>query len=237
MRKHPPQTVSLSLFALLSSLALAGCQTLGEEWDWSSVPEHKEPRAELTQIQHSVGFDTGSAHLGSTEREKLTSFLQRNAVASGDRVFVIAGSGPENLAERRRQTVAAYLAHLSLLPKPRAGDFGFEQAAGNTVAVVVRRHIVTLPGCPDFTDAPGRTWNNTVSRNWGCANAINLGMMVADPGDLVQGRPGSLRDGEFAVLAIQRYRMGETKKLDPEDVKATQEQQKVGEGDGGTEGK
>ena len=236
MQKHSPQTASLSLFTLLAGLFLAGCQTLGEEWNWSDVPDRKEPRVELTQIQHSVGFAAGSAHLASTEQEKLKSFLQRNAVAPGDRVFVVAGSGPESVIERRRLTVSAYLTHLSLPPKPQAGDFGFETAKNDAVDVVVRRYVVTLPACPDFTDAPGRTWNNTVSRNWGCANAINLGMMVVDPGDLVRGRQDSRRDGEFAVLAIQRYRAGETKKLDPEDVGATQKQQKSGEGDGGTEG-
>ena len=149
---------------------------------------------------------------------------------------MVAGSGLESVIERRRLTVSAYLSHLSLTPKPQDGDFGFETAKNDTVDVVVRRYVVTLPACPDFTDAPGRTWNNTVSRNWGCANAINLGMMVANPGDLVRGRPGTRRDGEFAVLAIQRYRTGETKKLDPEDVGIVDKQQKVGDGDGGTAG-
>lgn len=237
MRNFPPRSVALSLFTLLSVLALAGCRTLGEEWNWSDVPDSKEPRAELAQIQHDIGFDAGSAHLAGAEQEKLKSFLERNAVAPGDRVFVVSGSGPENLSERRRKTVVAYLSHLSLPPSDLAGDFGFEEAGNDSVSVVVRRYIVTLPGCPDFTDAPGRTWNNTASRNWGCANAINLGVMVADPGDLVRGRPGGFkRDGEFAVLAIQRYRAGETKKLDPEDVGVVEDQQKVGEGDGGTQG-
>ena len=65
MPNQIPPSVSLGLFALLSGLLLTGCQTLGEEWNWSDVPDRKEPRAELTQIQHSVGFAAGSAHMAT----------------------------------------------------------------------------------------------------------------------------------------------------------------------------
>ncbi len=234
MRTPIPQPASLNLFALLSVLLLGACNTTGEKWDWSDVPEPKEPRIDLVQVQHSVAFVYGSAHLAESEMEKLNGFLNRNAVAAGDPVFVIGGEGPDALVERRRQTVAAYLTHLSLQPSAKNDGFGFKSSAEHSVAVVVRRHIVSLPGCPDFTEQPGRTWNNTIARNWGCANATNLGLMVANPGDLERGRPGGPMDGEYAVLAIQRYRAGETKPLIPEDVGKTQSQQKESSGSSGS---
>jgi type IV pilus biogenesis protein CpaD/CtpE len=42
----------------------------------------------------------------------------------------------------------------------------------------------------------------------GCVNAANLARMVADPRDLVQGRPLGDADGARASLAIETYKKG-----------------------------
>jgi pilus assembly protein CpaD len=42
----------------------------------------------------------------------------------------------------------------------------------------------------------------------GCSNEINLGLMVADPNDLVRGRPLAPADAERSALAVQKYRTG-----------------------------
>ena len=52
---------------------------------------------------------------------------------------------------------------------------------------------VILPGCPDWSRDPGFDPRNLPLSNLGCANAYNLGLMVADPGDLAPRRPTSPR--------------------------------------------
>jgi type IV pilus biogenesis protein CpaD/CtpE len=49
----------------------------------------------------------------------------------------------------------------------------------------------------DFTNAP--------SSNFGCATAVNLGLMVASPGDLAAGRSLEPADGKPAASAVARY--------------------------------
>ena len=51
------------------------------------------------------------------------------------------------------------------------------------------------------------------SSNFGCANERNLGLMVANPADLLRGREPGPADGDFAAFGIQRYRADKTEPL------------------------
>jgi type IV pilus biogenesis protein CpaD/CtpE len=51
------------------------------------------------------------------------------------------------------------------------------------------------------------------ARYFGCANANNLRLMVADPRDLEQGAGMADPSGDPALQAVRRHRLGETKPL------------------------
>lgn len=220
--------------ALLFLLFASGCHTVRE--DWANVPQERRPSTDLVQYVHQVSFANESERLTEGERDRLDAFLTHHLVGGSDSVLLRSSESVGNPVSRRLETVKAYLAHRRIIAQPVQGGFGIETPPSGTVSVIVRRHVVTLPGCPDWTDRPGMTWNNTVTRNWGCANAVNLGLMVANPADLADPRTPGPIDGEFAVLAIQRYRAGETKPLDPEDVGTIESQQKTGGSGGGSAG-
>ncbi|MBE0533078.1 MAG: hypothetical protein IH626_19830 [Rhodospirillales bacterium] len=228
-----PRTPLLRLLStalgVASALALTGgCEATFYE-DWSAIPSAKEAKVAPVRYSHAIRFMPESARLEGLERDRLDEFLARMHAGPTDTVLVVgAGGGP--LASRRLETVSAYLAHLAM--RSRTAGEGVEATVPDAVSVVVERYTVTLPACPDWSDRPGRTWNNTVSRDWGCATATNLGLMLVNPGDLVTGRTPGPMDGEFSVLAIQRYRAGETRILAPEDVGTIESQQKTSSGGG-----
>lgn len=233
-RTSPRLPLLLALLPAICATALlaAGCKTVEE--DWSSVPAERAPHADLVQQVHAVPFAAGSDHLTPKAIRQLDAFLAGIHATTTDTALVIGGEGA-NATGRRVETVSAYLEHLGLhVAKPR-GDFGIEPPAANTVSVVVRRYLVTLPACPDWTGRPGRNWNNTPSSNWGCATATNLGLMVTDPTDLAAPRAPGPMDANFAVLSIQRYREGKTTPLAPEDVGTVEAQQKTSSGSGGSD--
>ena len=189
--------------------------------DFSNVPEARAPRADLVQYGHDVAFAAGEARLTNGQRQRLDSFLARLEAGYGDRFYVVAGRGRRGepkqaaarLAERRRQAVTAFLELRKLRVLPLRIEFGIDAPVGEAVKVIVRRYVVTLPGCPDWTGRPGISYDNATSSNFGCATAVNFGLMVADPGDIVAGRHPGLLDGEFAARSIERYRKGETTPL------------------------
>ncbi len=126
--------------------------------------------------------------------------------------------------------VAEYLSAYGVQTSLLSSDFAVKTPKVNAVSLIIRRHVVTLPGCPDWS-GDKTTFNNVPSSNWGCANETNLGLMIAEPSDLVRGRDAGYADGEYAATSINNYRKGETKALAPEDVGVTQSQQKTGEGE------
>ncbi len=81
------------------------------------------------------------------------------------------------------------------------------------VRVTVERYIVTPPACPDWSKPVGEDSQNTPPPNFGCANTANLGMMVANPRDLVHGRSPGTSDGAAVSAAIKRYRDGKIREL------------------------
>jgi pilus assembly protein CpaD len=214
------------VFAVIAGTA--GCESISSlmpEFDAPKMPSSKRLQLQAIDHAHTVSFPAARADLLASEAERLVDFLRNRARAARYTLYVAPEHG--ELADDRAETVAAYLDaqgfHTRVLPaqKKQANSAG-------RVRVVVRSYTVTLPGCPDWTTEPGKSFDNVVHSNWGCATATNLGMMVADPGDLARGRQPGAADAELLSKRIQDYRKGETKALDPEDIGTIEAQQKTG---------
>jgi pilus assembly protein CpaD len=89
-----------------------------------------------------------------------------------------------------------------MAPGERKGDWD------GSVTVTVGRYVATPPPCPNWEKPPGYDWANTPMSNLGCATASNLGLMLADPGDLVRGREVGASDGTAQAKAVEQFRTG-----------------------------
>jgi pilus assembly protein CpaD len=88
------------------------------------------------------------------------------------------------------------------------------------VELVMERYLVTLPACPDWSRQSGTDFSNQPFSNFGCATQSNLGLMVAEPKDLVSGRTLAPADGVHQAEGIVRYRTGKVVELQEEKVDA-----------------
>ena len=86
--------------------------------------------------------------------------------------------------------------------------------AADHMAVVVERYVVTPPDCPNWSKSPTGDHSNAMPSNFGCADATNLSLMVADPRDLLVGRPLGPPRGDPALYGYARYRNGKPAKPD-----------------------
>lgn len=174
-------------------------------------PSQRQPRVQAIAIAHNIPFPQGSVALDAAVGRDIDAFLARQKVDRADALEVAIPVGGGAIARDRAERVAAYLKLKRL-----AAGFVIDddpKMSADTVRLVIHRYQVALPACPDWADRSGVTHDNQPSGNWGCATAVNLGLMIANPGDLVQGRDGGPGDGAAQVLGIQRYRKGETKPL------------------------
>ena len=174
-------------------------------------PAAREPRVQAVAIAHKVAFTQGTVTLDAAAGRSIDAFLARQKVDRADALEIAIPAGGGEIARGRAERVVAYL-KLKRLAAGLVIDDN-PKMVSDTVRLVVHRYQVTLPGCPDWSDRSGITHTNQPSGNWGCATAVNLGLMIANPGDLVYGRDGGPGDGAAQVLGIQRYRKGETKPL------------------------
>lgn len=199
------------------------------------VPAPAQAQAKPTEYAHLVGFATDRADLSRGETTRLRQFLASlppdrrltaRVVGHADRRADTTYN--DGLSARRAEAVAGVLrasgigpVTITLVPMgerlatAREGD-----PPGLTrdrqLEVLVATANAVLPGCPDWSRDPGRDPRNEPMSNLGCANAVNLGLMVADPNDLLAGRPIEPADAIREAEAILRYRTDKVKQLDAE---------------------
>ncbi len=201
-------------WAFAFALSLGACSA--DTTSWSPAASPKANKVELVHLTFDVPF-AGSEHdLDGEGKAGLEAFLARNEVGYGDRVYVIAAARQTHaVAARRAEGIARVLALHGLAPSVLAhAEWAGRPPRADAVRVLVQRFVVRAPGCPDFRKPASGDYGNTESSNFGCATAVNLGLMVADPRDLVQGRDDGPADGERAAASIRRYREGKETPID-----------------------
>ncbi len=198
----------MSRFKIMSAFfalaLLSGCATGPRSPNGGPLTWAPRPKINVVNHQrfvHPVRFAPAMARPAKPEIELLAAFLAKHNVQPGDQIMLKGGTAKERLSVMRA------LARLGLTD---ATEARFNPAASTqTVLVVVDHYWVTPPAnCPDWSKPASADFSNTVDSNYGCANVYDLGQMVADPHDLLQGRTLGPADAAEGVNGIERYQAG-----------------------------
>jgi pilus assembly protein CpaD len=176
-------------------LGLAGCAA---EYSKSEAPT--DLRVDGAESRGEITFAAGSATLGPSEIRKINDWVLSGSIRPADRVAISAG-GPPALAQARTSAIAGALLRWGIV----ATAVPFTGLAANRAVVNIGRYAVTLPDCPNWSESLSVDFSNALTSNYGCADATNLGLMVASPGDLVRGREFTGIDAVPAIGAINLY--------------------------------
>jgi pilus assembly protein CpaD len=176
-------------------LGLAACVT---EYSKSEAPTALQVDGAQSRVE--IAFAGGSDRLAPSEAGRLDRLVLAGNIRPADRV-AIAAAGPPGLAERRAAAISSELLRYGIV----ARTVTLDAVPVNRAIVSVGRYTVTLPACPNWSESLAAEFTNARSSYYGCANATNLGLMVASPADLVSGRTLAPADGQPAVAAVERY--------------------------------
>jgi pilus assembly protein CpaD len=215
LRQAPRPLVWLSLLGL----GLGACApSLGPQQNlgWIEASSPKRLEVDLAQYRHSVYFATDRSTVPASERARLLSFLE--TVQPGGRDSIrLEGHADERASELYNLELAAERNYGEAVPAvPSTGPAAWR--LNRRVELILERHLVTLPACPDWSRQSGTDFSNQPHSNFGCATQTNLGLMVAEPTDLVRGRALAPADGVHQAEGIVRYRTGKVVELEEVEV-------------------
>lgn len=236
LRQAPRPLVWLSLL----SLGLGACApSLGPQKNlgWIEASSPKQLEVDRAEYRHSVYFPTDRSTIPRSERARLLSFLEKVQPGGRDSIR-LEGHADERaselynleLAASRNERVEALLREVGLGSLPvTAVAYGEAVPAvpstgpaawrlNRRVELILERHLVTLPACPDWSRESGTDFSNQPHSNFGCATQTNLGLMVAEPKDLVRGRTLAPADGVHQAEGVVRYRTGKVVELEEERI-------------------
>src|SRR5271155_2357328 len=182
-------------WALPLLLGLAACVA---EYSKSEAPATL--RVDGAESRVELAFAGGSDRLAAGEAARLDRLVLAGNIRPPDR-GVIAASGPPGLAERRAAAISRELLRYGIV----AQTLTLDTVPTNRAAVSIGRYAVTLPTCPNWSQSLSYDFTNAFTSNYGCANATNLGLMVASPADLVSGRPLAGGNPPPPAAAVERY--------------------------------
>lgn len=235
------QWFSKPVLFVLASVSLSACAPASGNIDttggWLSASSPKRLDVDHAQYRHVTYFNTDRDEIRADERDRLLAFIDAVQPTAGDSIR-IEGHADErandiynlDLAGRRIDSVKKLLASVGFdSSRVQASAFGerlpassgsHEQAwsQNRRVEIVLERYVVTPPACPDWSRRSGRDYSNQPHSNFGCATETNLGMMIANPRDLVRGRKLGPADGVHQAEGIVRYRKGRLTELQEERV-------------------
>ena len=205
----------LRLPAVIAALLAAVVACAPESSHWSPSQSVKRNDLRWIAFEHEVRFDRDDKALGQAEKDRLHRFLALHDAGYGDDVMIGAAGRPARPSDRQRAAdrEAAVMAEFSdrSLQLRRLPDVPGHGAWTGSVKVVLGRFVVLPPDCPDWSKPADGDPNNRPSSNFGCATATNLGLMLANPGDLVRGRRPGPADGVAGARLYRAYRDGEQK--------------------------
>ena len=190
----------------LLALVLGACSAnTVDQREFVQAPKQNE--VFWVDYDHTARFAPLEISLSAAETARLDAFLRQIGASFQDN-YVIDPGGDDPLSLQRAEVLQSALRTRlpTIRPVVQRRPDGPKL---NQARLFVGRHVVITPNCGDWSKPSGTDIFNGPTSNFGCATIANLGIMVADPGDLIRGRSLGPGVAGAAVLGIERYRAGE----------------------------
>ncbi len=199
---NKPKYFSLIAFSFLTACSPAeDYQGIEPAVYMSRYP--KEIRVVPQARTHTVYFESGAPSLSLKATDDLKNFLKSVEPVSASRVQITMKSPNDTraLALLREMRAAGYAkrdVRFALAP----------EMLKDTARIDIGYTVAETPDCPDWRKSGVTNYSNTNHSNLGCPQATNLGLMVADPQDLLEGSGDTTPNPDSVTSAISNYRTG-----------------------------
>lgn len=194
--------------------------------DWTPAESPKENKVERVVFTHFIHYPARAREMGKTEKKRFIRFL-KTTVLRPSAVSVIlveyGGQSKKRIKDVRRELIMYGVPYEFIMEESevdqrilkdcRSSYQYSRKSSEGGIEVIVERYVVIPPACADFSQPIGDARQQYSHSNHGCADAVNMGMMIANPRDLISGRPLGESDGQVIAAGVQRYRQDKVKAL------------------------
>jgi len=195
---------SIPLF-VLAAVALAGC---ADPVAQQAVADARYTPERADQLA-AFDFAPGSARLDPSQESQVRALVADRHGQRDEFVVVTDGSGGQ-MQQSRAAHVASQLSQAGA--RWVSASVEPSMARGPDQVVVVRSaYRIGERNCPSYT--PSTIWNPNESdrAGFGCADAYNMGQMLARSRSAAVGSPPGPADATVNAAAIARYREGKVR--------------------------
>jgi len=168
-------------FLGLGLLTVAACQHTDVG---TAMPHQNVMRNTVQMVRLPLEIKSeadGTDTLSSVTVASIHGFLNSVEAGYGDVIMLDApNASPERIKE------VEMLVQRTGIPYGGTSALGLKPSDGS-VMLYVERYVVTTPNCNYWPEETSTQQKNNDSSFHGCATTINLGLMIADPRDLIAG--------------------------------------------------
>jgi pilus biogenesis lipoprotein CpaD len=196
------------VFVILAAGALGACgDPVAEQ---ARVDTRYTPARADTML--AIAFQPGTGRLDAGQLDGLRAMVVAGRHAQRDEFVVVTDGSGGTLQEMRAQQIRNTLANAGARWVGTSVEPAM--AMGPQQVVVVRsEYRIATNNCPNYNPASIANPNESRMGGAGCADAYNMGQMLARPRDAAIGRDPGPADGMVAAEAVQRYREGRVRAI------------------------
>ncbi len=201
----PMRDISIVGQAAMALLLLSACapDEIPDYAPWQPKTSTIHP----TTVAHDLHFARGAIEIGESQKRSLAAFLSADPGRSPQVTLISTHAATDRLTARREAAVSDTLSRMGI-DRSAISVKADPTAPRDGLRVSVKRYVIAMPNCPDWSHPEGNGSDNRPTSNFGCATETNLAGMVANPADLVAGSTRTAGDGELAALRVRQYRAG-----------------------------
>jgi pilus assembly protein CpaD len=168
-----------------------------------SVDSVHQPIVSRTDYVLDVG--TTPNGLAPGEAERLSGWFDGLGLGYGDTITLDDPAGWRGGAAQ--DAVGGVVARYGMLVSHEAAPVTAGHPGAGALRIVVSRAVARVDDCPNYTHGNGPEYSGSTQSNYGCATAVNMAAMIANPQDLVEGHAyDRTADAQLSVKAIKTYR-------------------------------
>jgi pilus assembly protein CpaD len=207
--------MSSRFYVVLAGVSLLALGACAQSKDTIYRANRMHTQIEAQEVTAELKIDTvvSGERLGDAERQAVKYFAAAfEHEGHGSVIISRPSNGPNDIAAMRAASDARAVLLAEGVNPARIAEGPYDGSGSRAAPLVLsyRTYEAVVPNCPDISHWDfAWTGTNSAQPSFGCAVAVNLAAMIADPSDLVGVQKLDPSDANRRSVVLTKYRNGE----------------------------